>query len=430
MMAVPSTRPPRAAPAVAPLVAMVGGGQLARMTHQAAIALGQTLRVLATAADEPAAQVTPDVVIGSHTELEDLRRVAAGAHVLTFDHEHVPGELLDKLVAEGVNVAPPPQALVHAQDKLVMRRRLESLGVPVPSYAEIRSVDELDAFARRIAGPVVVKAVRGGYDGRGVRMARDPLHAREIAADFLADEVPVMAEEQVSLRRELSALVARSPFGQGAAWPVVETVQRDGICVQVIAPAPGLPDNVAAAAQQLALRLAAELGVVGVFAVELFETTDGELLVNELAMRPHNSGHWTMDGARTSQFEQHVRAVLDYPLGDTDAIAPVTVMANVLGAAERPAMTIDERLHHLFARMPDARVHLYGKEERPGRKVGHVNFLGTDMAEVAALRTRAELAAHWLSHGQWTDGWDPHAGDDKQSSAIGKGGRSGINGHE
>ncbi len=406
MMAVPSTRP--AVPAVPPLVAMVGGGQLARMTHQAAIALGQTLRVLATAPGEPAAQVTPDVVIGSHTELEDLRRVAAGAHVLTFDHEHVPTELLEKLVAEGVNVAPPPEALVHAQDKLVMRRRLEALGVPVPRYAEIGTIDDLDAFARRIAGPVVVKAVRGGYDGKGVRMARDPSHARDIATAFLADGVPVMAEEQVNLRRELSALVARSPFGQGAAWPVVETVQRDGICVQVIAPAPGLPDDVAAAAQQLALRLAAELGVVGVLAVELFETADGDLLVNELAMRPHNSGHWTMDGARTGQFEQHVRAVLDYPLGDTDAVAPVTVMANVLGAPERPAMTVDERLHHLFARMPDARVHLYGKEERPGRKVGHVNFLGTDMAEVAALRERAELAAHWLSHAQWTDGWDPH----------------------
>lgn len=430
MMAVPSTPPPGAVPAVPPLVAMVGGGQLARMTHQAAIALGQTLRVLATAPGEPAAQVTPDVVIGSHTELEDLRRVAAGAHVLTFDHEHVPTELLEKLVAEGVNVAPPPEALVHAQDKLVMRRRLEALGVPVPRYAEIGTIDDLDAFARRIAGPVVVKAVRGGYDGRGVRMARDPSHARDIATAFLADGVPVMAEEQVNLRRELSALVARSPFGQGAAWPVVETVQRDGICVQVIAPAPGLPDDVAAAAQQLALRLAAELGVVGVLAVELFETADGGLLVNELAMRPHNSGHWTMDGARTGQFEQHVRAVLDYPLGDTDAVAPVTVMANVLGAPERPAMTVDERLHHLFARMPDARVHLYGKEERPGRKVGHVNFLGTDMAEVAALRERAELAAHWLSHAQWTDGWDPHAGDDKQSSAIEKGGRSGINGHD
>ena len=387
---------------------MVGAGQLARMTHQAAIALGQTLRVLATAADESAAQVTPDVVIGSHTELADLRRVAAGADVLTFDHEHVPAELLDKLVAEGVNVAPPPQALVHAQDKLVMRRRLEALGASVPRYAEIRSLDDLGAFARRIAGPVVVKAVHGGYDGRGVRMARDPSHAREIAASFLADGVPVMAEEHVSLRRELSALVARSPFGQGAAWPVVQTVQRNGICVQVIAPAPDLPDDVAAAAQQLALRLAAELGVVGVFAVELFETADGALLVNELAMRPHNSGHWTMDGARTSQFEQHVRAVLDYPLGDTDAVAPVTVMANVLGAPQRAAMSVDERLHHLFARMPDARVHLYGKQERPGRKVGHINFLGADMAELAALRERAELAAHWLSHGQWTDGWDPH----------------------
>jgi 5-(carboxyamino)imidazole ribonucleotide synthase len=405
ILAVPSTRPPQVA---TPLVAMVGGGQLARMTHQAAIALGQTLRVLATAADEPAAQVSPQVVIGSHTDLEDLRRVAAGADVLTFDHEHVPTELLEKLVAEGVNVAPPPQALVHAQDKLVMRRRLEALGAPVPRYAEIPSVNELDAFARRIASPVVVKAVRGGYDGHGVRMARDPLHAREIATTFLADGVPVMAEELVNLRRELSALVARSPFGQGAAWPVVETVQRDGICVQVVAPAPDLPDDVASAAQQLALRLAAELGVVGVLAVELFETTDGALLVNELAMRPHNSGHWTMDGSRTSQFEQHLRAVLDYPLGDTDAIAPVTVMANVLGAAQRPEMSVDERLHHLFARMPDARVHLYGKAERPGRKIGHINFVGSDMANLGKLRERAELAAHWLSHGQWTDGWDPH----------------------
>ena len=404
MMAVPSTRKP----ASKPVVAMVGGGQLARMTHQAAIALGQTLRVLATAPDESAAQVSPDVVIGSHTDLEDLRRVAAGADALTFDHEHVPSELLEKLVAEGVNVQPPPQALLHAQDKLVMRRRLDALGVPVPRYAGIETLDELDDFAQRIGGPVVVKAVRGGYDGRGVRMARDPSHAREIAASFLADGVPVMAEEQVNLRRELSALVARSPFGQGAAWPVVETAQKDGICVQVIAPAPQLPEALAGEAQGLALRLAAELGVVGVLAVELFETNDGALLVNELAMRPHNSGHWTMDGARTSQFEQHLRAVLDYPLGDTDALAPVTVMANVLGAPQLPAISLDERLHHLFARMPDARVHLYGKEERPGRKVGHINFVGTAPADLAGLRERAERAAHWLSHGEWTDGWDPH----------------------
>ncbi|WP_077086066.1 5-(carboxyamino)imidazole ribonucleotide synthase [Mycobacterium rhizamassiliense] len=406
MMPVPSRR----SPSPAPVVAMVGGGQLARMTHQAAIALGQTLRVLATAADEPAAQVAPDVVIGSHTDLDDLRRVAAGADALTFDHEHVPNELLEKLVAEGVNVAPPPQALLHAQDKLVMRRRLEALGAPVPRYADIQNLDQLEAFAARVGGPVVVKAVRGGYDGRGVRMARDPSHAREIAADFLADGVPVMAEEQVDLRRELSALVARSPFGQGAAWPVVETVQRDGICVQVIAPAPELTHDSAAGAQQLALRLAAELGVVGVLAVELFEIRDGTLLVNELAMRPHNSGHWTMDGARTSQFEQHLRAVLDYPLGDTDAIVPITVMANVLGGSRQPEMTLDERLHHLYARMPDARVHLYGKAERPGRKIGHINFLGTDsdLKNPGKLRERAELAAHWLSDGQWTDGWDPH----------------------
>ena len=422
MMAVPSTPTPPDSPRGAPVVAMVGGGQLARMTHQAAIALGQSLRVLATAPDEPAAQVSPDVVIGSHTDLEDLRRVAAGADALTFDHEHVPTELLDKLVAEGINVQPPPQALVHAQDKLVMRRRLAALGAPVPRYAAIEKPDDLAglaAFAQRVGAQLVVKTVRGGYDGRGVRMARDVAHAREIAGAYLADGVSALVEERVPLRRELSALVARSPFGQGAAWPVVETVQADGICVLVLAPAPDLPEGLAAEAQGLALRLAAELGVVGVLAVELFETTDGALLVNELAMRPHNSGHWTMDGARTSQFEQHLRAVLDYPLGDTDAIAPVTVMANVLGAPQQPAITLDERLHHLFARMPDARVHLYGKEERPGRKVGHINFVGSDMADLATLCERAERAAHWLSHGQWTDGWDPHAGDDAERSDRG-----------
>ena len=405
MIAVPST------PNASPQVAMVGGGQLARMTHQAAIAMGQSLRVLAADASDPAAQVSPDVVIGSHTDLGALRRVAAGCAALTFDHEHVPTELLEKLVAEGVNVAPPPEALVHAQDKLVMRRRLEALGARVPRYAAVERPEDVDEFARRIDGPIVVKAVRGGYDGRGVQLAADLAQARAIAGQYLDSGVPVLVEERVAMRRELAALVARSPFGQGAAWPVVETVQRDGICVLVIAPAPALPDDVGAAAQRLALSLAAELGVVGVLAVELFETVDGELLVNELAMRPHNSGHWTMDGSRTSQFEQHLRAVLDYPLGDTDAVAPVTVMANVLGAAETPAMTLDERLHHLFARMPDAKVHLYAKEERPGRKVGHINFRGEHAlndAELTKLRERAELAAHWLSHAEWTDGWDPH----------------------
>jgi 5-(carboxyamino)imidazole ribonucleotide synthase len=395
---------------------MIGGGQLARMTHQAAIALGQTLRVLAASPDDPAAQVTPDVVLGAHTDIDALRRAAAGVDALTFDHEHVPTDLLDQLVADGINVAPPPQALIHAQDKLVMRRRLEALGAPVPRFAEVKTVDDVDEFAARIDGtPIVVKTIRGGYDGRGVTLARDTAEAREAVSRYLADGVAVLVEERVDMRRELSALVARSPFGQGAAWPVVETVQRDGICVEVIAPAPKLNPELDGAAEALALRLADALGVVGVLAVELFETVDGGLLVNELAMRPHNSGHWSMDGARTSQFEQHLRAVLDYPLGDTRPIAPVTVMANVLGAPVAPAITMDERLHHLFARIPDAKVHLYGKAERAGRKIGHVNVLGAtggsaaDDEYVAYVRERATRAAHYLSHGEWTDGWDGHA---------------------
>jgi 5-(carboxyamino)imidazole ribonucleotide synthase len=392
-----------------PVVAMVGGGQLARMTHQAAIALGQTLRVLAVDPAEPAAAVSPDVVIGSHTDYAALRRTAEGVSALTFDHEHVPTELLDKLVAEGVNVAPPPGALVHAQDKLVMRQKLADLGVRVPRFAALRDPEGAAAFALRIDGPVVIKTIRGGYDGRGVVMADDPDLARQAAARYLSEGVGILIEERVDMRRELAALVARSPFGQGAAWPVVQTVQRDGICVEVIAPAPGLTDALAEQAQQLGLRLAEELGVVGVLAVELFETADGALVVNELAMRPHNSGHWTMDGAVTSQFEQHLRAVLDYPLGDTAARAPVTMMANVLGAELTPAMSVDERLHHLFARIPDAKVHLYGKAERPGRKLGHVNVVGHHGEDVTGVRERANRAAHWLSHAQWTDGWDEHA---------------------
>ncbi len=393
---------------------MVGGGQLARMTHQAAIALGQTLRVLAVSPQDPAAQVSPDVVLGSHTDLAALRRAAAGAAALTFDHEHVPTELLHTLVAEGITVLPDPQALVYAQDKLAMRRRLAAMGAPVPRFTEVTGIDDVDAFAELVGGALVVKTVRGGYDGRGVVLADDIAAAREAVAGYLADGVPVLLEERVSMRRELAALVARSPFGQGAAWPVVETVQRQGICVTVLAPAPDLSEQLGAEAEQLGLRIAEELGVVGVLAVELFETTAGALMVNELAMRPHNSGHWTMNGAVTSQFEQHLRAVLDYPLGDTRALGPVTVMANVLGAPVTPAIGMDERLHHLFGRIPEVHVHLYGKEERPGRKIGHVNVLGKDGDDVAGVRERAERAAHWLAHAEWTDGW--RASDDAERS--------------
>ncbi|MCQ4121471.1 5-(carboxyamino)imidazole ribonucleotide synthase [Rhodococcus tibetensis] len=410
-----SPRPttPRDLHAGQPVVTMIGGGQLARMTHQAAIALGQTLRVLSGAPDEPAAQVSPDVVLGSHTDLDALRKAAVGSHALTFDHEHVPTEHLDILVAEGVNVQPPPQALMYAQDKLAMRRKLGELGAPVPAFAEVTWAEDVVKFGAQHGWPVVIKAVRGGYDGRGVWITDDPDEAERIVTQQLDNGVALLVEEKVEMRRELSAMVARSPFGQGATWPVVETVQRHGQCAVVLAPAPQLPDSVAEAAEGLALRLASELGVVGAMAVELFETADGTLVVNELAMRPHNSGHWTMDGARTSQFEQHLRAVLDYPLGDTAPIAPITVMANVLGATAAPEMSMDERVHHLFARMPDAKVHLYGKGERKDRKIGHVNIVGgpgsvDDPEYVAAVRERAERAAHWLSHAEWTDGWDVH----------------------
>jgi 5-(carboxyamino)imidazole ribonucleotide synthase len=383
---------------------MVGGGQLARMTHQAAIALGQSLRVLAISPDEPAPQVAPDVDLGSHNDLAALRAFAAKCDVLTFDHEHVPGEHLRALVADGVVVYPGPDALLHAQDKLVMRERLAAMDVPVPPFAPVTAPDDVVSFGDEHGWPCVLKAVRGGYDGRGVWMPATAADARSLTARLLANGTPLMVEQRVAMRRELAALVARSPYGQGAAWPVVETVQSGGICVEVLAPAPDLPAELADAAQDLALRVAAELGVVGVLAVELFETADG-LLVNELAMRPHNSGHWTIDGAVTSQFEQHVRAVLDYPLGATDPVAPVAVMANVLGAAQSPSMGVDERLHHLFARFGQARVHLYGKAERPGRKVGHVTVTGRKLAPVRRI---ASLSAHWLSTGVWADGYDIH----------------------
>ncbi|GCE37663.1 5-(carboxyamino)imidazole ribonucleotide synthase [Rhodococcus sp. USK10] len=409
----PRPTTPRDLTAGQPVVTMIGGGQLARMTHQAAIALGQTLRVLSGTADEPAAQVSPDVVLGSHTDLDALRRAAVGSHALTFDHEHVPTEHLDVLVAEGVNVQPPPTALIYAQDKLAMRRKLGELGAPVPAFAEVTWAEDVVKFGAEHGWPVVIKAVRGGYDGRGVWITDDSDEAERIVTQQLDKGVSLLVEEKVEMRRELSAMVARSPFGQGATWPVVETVQRHGQCAVVLAPAPALPDSVAEAAEELALRVASELGVVGAMAVELFETTDGTLVVNELAMRPHNSGHWTMDGARTSQFEQHLRAVLDYPLGDTTPLAPITVMANVLGAPTAPEMSMDERVHHLFARMPDAKIHLYGKGEREDRKIGHVNIVGgpgsiDDREYVARVRERAERAAHWLSHAEWTDGWDVH----------------------
>jgi 5-(carboxyamino)imidazole ribonucleotide synthase len=387
-----------------PIVGMVGGGQLARMTHQAAISLGQSLRVLSAGENESATLVAGEVVQGHHTDLEALRAFGAGVDVLTFDHEHVPTEHLLALTMEGIVVRPGPEALLFAQNKLLMRELLAGMNIPGPPFAEVSEVDDAVKFGAEHSWPVVLKATKGGYDGRGVWMLDTARHARELIPELLAAGTPLLVETKVEMRRELSALVARSPFGQGAAWPVVETVQTGGINTEVLAPAPGLSNERVHQAQDLALRIAAQLNVVGLLAVELFETDTG-LLVNELAMRPHNSGHWTMDGSRTSQFEQHLRAVLDYPLGPTDLLAPACVMANVLGASTAPAMGPDERLHHLFARYPDVRVHLYGKEERPGRKLGHVTMLGE---RIEQLRDRALLSAHWLSQAVWLDGYEIH----------------------
>ncbi len=375
---------------------MVGAGQLARMTHQAAIALGQSLRLLAEDADDGAALVAAEVQVGDYRSLADLRRFAAGCDVLTFDHEQVPGEHLRALAADGVVVLPSAQALLYAQDKAAMRRRLAELAVAAPAWRDLSIEDDpaaaLVEFGDSTGWPLVVKAISGGYDGKGVWIVDSIAEAEPL----LATGTPLLAEAKVDLDFEIAAVVARSPFGQGAAWTVVETVQQDGICTEVIAPAPRLSDEQAEAAQQLALRIADELGVVGILAVELFVERGGALLVNELAMRPHNSGHWTIEGSRTSQFEQHLRAVLDYPMGLTIQTAPVVVMANVLGGPDDTEPALDERVHHLMAAWPEVKIHLYGKAFRPGRKVGHVTALGDDLARV---RARARAAADYLSLG-------------------------------
>lgn len=371
---------------------VVGGGQLARMSQPAAIALGIPLTVLALDPAESAAQVIPDAPIGAHTDLDALRALAARVDVVTFDHEHVPGDLLAALVSEGATVRPGPDALVHAQDKAAMRRRLTDAGIPAPRWTVAQRRADVAAFADTTGWPVIAKTPRGGYDGKGVRVAAsaDDLDDWLAAAGSpgpLADGV--LLEEAVAFEREVAALVARRPSGESRAWPLVETVQTDGICTEVLAPAPDVDPESAATATDLALSIADALDVTGVLAVELFDlgpAATPRFLVNELAMRPHNSGHWTIDGAVTSQFEQHLRAVLDLPLGATDLRAPHTVMANVLGG---PAGPLHPNLAEVLAD-PDLRVHLYGKDVRPGRKVGHVTASGHDLAD---LRRRTTAAA-------------------------------------
>ncbi|MGW0645848.1 MULTISPECIES: 5-(carboxyamino)imidazole ribonucleotide synthase [Streptomyces] len=370
-----------------PVVGMVGGGQLARMTHEAGIPLGLKFKLLSDTPQDSAAQVVSEVVIGDYRDLDTLRAFARGCDVITFDHEHVPTEHLRALEADGIPVRPGPDALVHAQDKGVMRARLAEIDAPCPRNRIVSDPADAAAFAEEVGGfPVILKTVRGGYDGKGVWVVR----SEEDAADPFRAGVPVLAEEKVDFVRELAANIVRSPHGQAVAYPVVESIQVDGVCDTVIAPAPELDETLAGEAQQLALRIAAELDVVGHLAVELFETRDGRILVNELAMRPHNSGHWTMDGAITSQFANHVRAVLDLPLGDPRPRAPWTVMCNVLGG-DYPDMY--QGYLHCMARDPQLKIHMYGKDVKPGRKVGHVNTYGDDLADV---RERARHAADYL----------------------------------
>ena len=374
----------------APVVGMIGGGQLARMTAPAAQALGIGFRVLANSVDEPAAQVVRDTWIGSHLDPAAVSAFSAGCTVVTFDHEHVPADCLAAAAATGAQVRPGPAALAFAQDKALMREQLTALGHPCPRWTVLEHPSQAGAFVAQVGWPIVVKTSRGGYDGRGVWRIEDADALDALLAQELPSGACWLIEECVPFEQELCAQVARSPSGQAVAYPVVRTRQIDGMCAEVIAPAPELTESLAMQAQQIALRIAGDLEVVGMLAVEMFQAGP-QLYINELAMRPHNSGHWSIEGAVTSQFENHLRAVLDLPLGDPAPRSPVAVMVNIIGT---DADNLYSGYRHVLARDPQVKAHLYGKSVRPGRKLGHVTLVGTD---ADALLIRAQHAAHYLS---------------------------------
>ncbi|PYY37332.1 5-(carboxyamino)imidazole ribonucleotide synthase [Curtobacterium sp. MCBD17_030] len=372
-------------------VGVIGGGQLARMMVPAAVELGLDIRVLAEGPGMSAAIAA--TAEGDYHDAETVLAFAQDVDVVTFDHEHVPQDVLAALVDAGVAVRPGPAPLAVAQDKITMRRRLTALGLPVPDWAAVHDADELRAFLAEHGGRAVVKTPRGGYDGKGVRVVTDPADVEDwfIAVAESGGDQALLVEELVVFTRELAQSVARRPSGQIVAWPLVETTQRDGVCAEVIAPAPSSAGRIADLAESIAVRVAEELDVTGVLAVELFQTDDDRILVNELAMRPHNTGHWSIDGATTSQFEQHLRAVLDLPLGATGTNAPVAVMVNVLGGPGDGDLA--GRYPAALAAFPEAKYHFYGKAPRPGRKIGHVTVTGDDVDDVV-YRARA-AAAHF-----------------------------------
>ena len=348
-----------------PTVGVIGAGQLARMSIAPATALGVNLLLLAADSNDSAAQITQHVV-GDYTDLVTVREFAAQCDVITFEHELIPLSIIKALEAEGVVVRPSSAAFEFSQDKAAMRQRLQ--GFPSPKFQIITATDQVDKF------PVIAKAISGGYDGRGVWKVNS---ANELSG--LLQQMPkLVVEELIEFDFEIAVMVARSPHGQATTWAPTQTIQKDGICVMTISPAPQLTASLSEKAQRLALDIASEVGVVGVMAVEMFVKGDN-LFINELAMRPHNSGHWTIEGSHTSQFEQHLRAVLDLPLGDPSMTAPMAVMGNVLGGNKtdmyRPYL-------HLMARTPALHFHQYKKDVRPGRKIGHVTLLGKDLVEL------------------------------------------------
>jgi 5-(carboxyamino)imidazole ribonucleotide synthase len=366
-------------------VGVIGGGQLARMMIAPAVELGVELRVLAETEGMAAALAATRV--GDYRDVDAVLAFARDVDVITFDHEHVPQPVLRALVDAGIAVHPGPDALQFAQDKLAMRRRLAELGAPQPDWTAAETPDDLRRFLDDHGGRAVVKTPRGGYDGKGVRIVTD---ASEADDWFDAVDGALLVEELVPFTRELAQQVARRPSGQVVAYPIAETVQRGGVCAEVIAPAPRASERLMEVAARLGVSIAEGLGVTGMLAVELFETADERILVNELAMRPHNSGHWTQDGAVTGQFEQHLRAVLDLPLGAPDPLAEWAVMVNILGGPAEGGLT--DRFAAAMAEHPTAKIHTYGKEPRPGRKVGHVNAVGDDLEDaVYEARAAAEF---------------------------------------
>jgi len=359
---------------------MVGAGQLARMTLESAIALDIRLEVLADSQGDSAVRAGAPHRLGSPGDLEALRGLAEANDVLTLDHEHVPTGMLELLAAEGHAVRPGARAVLLASDKVHARREMEAAGFPVPIWAEAVSPDDVAAMAERTGWPVVLKARGGGYDGKGVHM----IESRSQAEEIMEGGEGWLVEERVAIDIEVAVLVARRPSGDVAVYPVIETRQVDGICHELVMPA-DVPEAIAQRAREIAVALVTEADVAGIAAVEMFLTEHGELLIGEIAVRPHNSGHATIEGSVTSQFENHLRGVLDWPLGSVEPTAPSVAMVNLLGVAD---CSTASRLPLALA-VPGASVHLYGKEERPGRKIGHVTATGNTRAEALETARRA-----------------------------------------